>query len=82
MPEKTKWIIEETWCEVIERWDAFCATREEAIAEWETCYGRPFVDGPYRVSSLAERPDLDKYWSAGKHYSGMYNYDSYLASGW
>lgn len=79
---KQKWIIEETWCEVIERFDSFVATREEAISAWEKCYERPFVDGPYRVSMVSGNPNLEKYWREGKHYSGFYNYDEYLSDRW
>lgn len=39
-PLKQKWIVEETWAEVIEWFDSLVATREEAVTAWEKCYGR------------------------------------------
>lgn len=80
-PIKQKWIIEETWCEVIERFDALVATREEAIAAWEECYGRSFVERPYGVKMVSGESHLEHFWRGGKQYSGPYDYESYLRCG-
>lgn len=80
---KQKWIVEETWAEVIERFDSLCLTREEAIAAWEECYGRPFQDKFYHtVKMVSGDTVLEPYWGNGKHYSGFYDYSANWLSGW
>jgi hypothetical protein len=77
VPGKRKWIISETWCEVIENYHAFCETEEEAIAFWEVCYGCKFQPKPRRYGIILANFDklAEDHWSEGKHYHGYYKYN-------